>query len=133
MITSLFHILRFNTFIFFMVHLCCSFIFKAQIISLGLCLAHPRHFKSLKLTRNKENTRFGNKKSFKQKHTMQFCMFCVNFILFLCLYNWNIWCRIYLGIPMMIYITQNKQETKKIQWNYLLVNQQLMVDNCILT
>jgi len=34
---------------------------------------------------------------------------------------------------MMIYITQNKQETKKIHWNYLIINQQLMMDNSTLT
>jgi len=39
-ITSLIHILRFNTFIFFMAFICCSFTFGVQIVNVNFNMMH---------------------------------------------------------------------------------------------
>lgn len=59
--------------------------------------------------------RFRNKRPFEKNTLCDYDMLCASSMLFLCLLYCNIYCRTYFGIPMMFYITQNRQETIKIQ------------------
>ncbi len=68
-----------------------------------------------------------------KKNTLcDFDMLCDSSMLFLCLSNWNIYCRTYFGIHMMFYITQNKQETIKNQ-KISITEQQFMMGGSTLT
>jgi hypothetical protein len=41
LVIVLIHLLRFNTFVFFMVFLCCFFIYGVQIVYVNINLVHP--------------------------------------------------------------------------------------------